>query len=106
MAKVAVIGRSEEILCYMAAGFEMYTASDDTEAESALQKAADDGCAVVFLGPEFSHIAEEHEAEYSERLLPALVPLPSKEHDTGTSLLKRYVERAVGSDIVFGDSDR
>lgn len=105
MAKIAVIGRSEDILCYMSAGFEMYTVADTSEAEDALARATSDGCAVVFLSPEFSHLASEHEAEYSERFLPALVPLPSYAHDVGTNLLKRYVERAVGSDIVFGGTD-
>lgn len=103
MAKIAVVGRREDVLCYLAAGFAVYEASGDDESVAAVRKADSDGCAVIFLTPEFSHLALVLEDEFAEKLTPAVIPLPADVDgvNTGTGLLKKYVERAVGADIIF-----
>lgn len=111
MAEIAVIGKREEALCYLAAGFTVYEAGDTESARNALRQSALDGCAAVFLTSEYSFIALEDEFSLSEALTPAIIPLPAASgdnksaevRDVGTSLLKKYVERAVGADIIFRD---
>lgn len=106
MAKIAVVGRREDALCYLAAGFAVYEASNDDEGLISVRNADSDGCAVVFLTPEFSHLALKLEDEYSEKLTPAVIPLPADVDgvNTGSALLKKYVERAVGADIIFREN--
>ena len=103
MAKSAVVGRREDVLCYLAAGFAVYEASGDDESVAAVRKADSDGCAVIFLTPEISHLALVLEDEFAEKLTPAVIPLHADVDgvNTGTGLLKKYVERAVGADIIF-----
>ena len=106
MSQVAVIGRREEAMCFLAAGYAVYEASAHGEALKALEQADKDGCEIIFLTPEFSAIAEETEELYGERITPAVIPLPTGGSDMSTigmSLLKKYVERAVGADIIFRD---
>jgi len=103
MAKIAVVGRREDAICYLAAGFAVYEASGDEESLEAVRHADADGCAVIFLTPEISHLAITLEDEYAEKLTPAVIPLPADINgvNTGSGLLKKYVERAVGADIIF-----
>ncbi|MBQ8523840.1 MAG: V-type ATP synthase subunit F [Clostridia bacterium] len=105
MAKIAVVGRHEDVLCYLAAGFAVYEAANDSEGISRVRDAEVDGCAVIFLTPELSHLALSLEDEFAEKLTPAVIPLPADIGgvNTGSGLLKKYVERAVGADIIFRD---
>ena len=51
-----------------------------------------------------SQLAPELEA-LSQRILPAVIPIPGVSGNTGIGManVKKSVERAVGSDILFGD---
>lgn len=102
MAKICVIGRCEDVLCYMAAGLEIREADNMTSAAESVDAALHEDCAAIFLSEEFASLAQTHEAEYSS-FPTAVMPLPGGVDDIGTALLKKYVERAVGSDIVFSD---
>ncbi len=103
MAKVAVVGKRDESMCFMAAGFSVYDADTEEEVVRQVKSAADDGCAVIYLVGEFTYLAKQLGEEYAESITPAVVPLPSSDDKTGVRILKGYVEKAVGSDIVFRD---
>ena len=49
MAKIAVIGDRDSVLGFRALGLEVHTVEDSTEAHHLLRKAAEEGCAAVFL---------------------------------------------------------
>ena len=49
MAKIAVIGDRDSVLGFRALGLEVHTVEDSTEARHLLRKAAEEGCAAVFL---------------------------------------------------------
>ena len=44
--------------------------------------------------------------KYREQQLPAVIPIPSASGSTGFGIgnVKKYVEQAVGSDIIFNDN--
>ena len=91
MSKIGVIGPRGEVMTFLAAGFAVYEAEDTTEAAAALQKAAGE-CAILYLSP-----------AYDGMVTPAILPLPEADGGIGMRNLKKYVERAVGADILFKD---
>jgi len=104
MSKIGIIGERDRVLCFLAAGFAVYTVekADLSAAERTLKKAAAE-CAVLFITADLAEALKEPIAKYNSVPTPAIIPLPEKNGGYGTALLKHAVERAVGADIVFRD---
>lgn len=105
MAKIAVVGRRENVLCYLAAGFAVYPAENADDARTMLDRAASEGAQIVFVSTEYADALKEDIAEYAFLPTPAVTLLPKKCEgmDPGSILMKRAVERAVGADIIYRD---
>lgn len=101
MSKIGVVGSRSAVLCYMAAGFEVYEAETAETAAAALKKAAADGCAVIFITAELAGELSDEISRYSYSSTPAVTVLPKSGDSTGVRMLSRAVTRAVGSDIIF-----
>ena len=107
MADIAVIGDAESIKGFAAVGLKIFPCEDADEAQNALKKLVNEGCAVVYITEEFaSLLSVEHMKEIAkldEALLPAVIPIPGVTGNTGIGVnrLKSSVEKAVGSDIIF-----
>jgi len=103
MAKIAVVGRRENVLCYLAAGFSVYCAEDSENASRELRRASKEGAAVIFVSPEYCAALAEDMAKFAFRSDITVTTLPKKVNgtDSGALLMKRAVERAVGADIIY-----
>lgn len=100
---IAVLGDSESIKGFSAVGLDIYPCEAD-EAASLLRRIADsDNYAVIYLTEEVYSLTERERVRYEERLSPAIIPIPGVKgnRSTGRSRLSSFVERAVGSDIIF-----
>lgn len=104
MYKIGVIGKREKVLCFMAAGFQVYDASDAASAAAALKKAKNEDCAIIYISPELAELIPDDIAKYAGHMTPAIIPLPTAGGGLGTAQLKHAVERAVGADIIFKDN--
>ena len=102
MAKIAVIGDRDSVLGFRALGLEVHTVEDSTEARHLLRKAAEEGCAAVFLTEALAAPLQEEIDRYKDRLTPAVILIPGKEGSLGIGMenVKKSVERAVGADIL------
>jgi V/A-type H+-transporting ATPase subunit F len=103
---MAVIGDSESIKGFSAVGLDIFPEDDLTQAAALLRHIADsDRYAVIFLTEEVYLGSEKVRARYEERLTPAITPIPgvSGNQNTGTRRLSSFVEKAVGSDIIFNN---
>lgn len=100
MSKIGVIGPRGEVMTFLAAGFAVYEAEDVSEAADTLRKAADE-CAILYLSPVYADALSAEIATYDGLVTPAILPLPEKDGGVGMRNLKKYVERAVGADILF-----
>ena len=78
MAKIAVIGDRDSVLGFRALGLEVHTVEDSTEARHLLRKAAEEGCAAVFLTEALAATLQEEIDRYKEALTPAIVLIPGK----------------------------
>lgn len=107
MAKnIAVIGDSESIKGFSAVGLDIYPCEDDADAAALLRRVADsDRYAVIYLTETVYRCCDKVRARYEDKLTPAVIPIPGVTGNTGTGIsrLSSFVEKAVGSDILFNN---
>ncbi len=101
MYKIGVIGQRDRVMCFMAAGFSVYSAENAEEAAKMLTTAKNDACAVIYIVPDLAGEIAEEIKKYASSTVPAVIPLPEAGGGYGISQLKGAVERAVGTDIIF-----
>ena len=102
MYKIAAIGDRDSILGFASLGLSVFFTDDAHEAKLTLHRLAESGFAVIYITEQLlSKIPEEYE-KYRELPIPALIPVPGLSGNTGVGLknVSRFVEQAVGSDII------
>lgn len=107
MAKnIAVLGDAESIKGFSAVGLDIYPFDEETDVTALLRRMADsDRYAVIYVTEAVYFATEKARARYAERLTPAIIPIPGVSGNKGTGVrrLSSFVEKAVGSDIIFND---
>ena len=107
MAKgIAVIGDSESIKGFSAVGLDIFPCDDSEGAGQLLRRLADsDSYAIIYLTEELYNCSQKERGRYEEKLTPAIIPIPGVKGNsqTGRRRLSGFVEKAVGSDIIFNN---
>jgi V/A-type H+-transporting ATPase subunit F len=105
MYKVAVLGDRDSIYGFAALGLETYPVDDREEAAKVLKTLADGQYAVIYITEALQAELETEVDRYVVNYLPAIIPIPGVSGNTGKGMrnVKKSVERAVGSDIIFND---
>ncbi len=107
MAKnIAVIGDAESIKGFSAIGIDIYPCDEAEEAARLLRNVADsETYAIIYLTETVYRQTVKERSRYEERLTPAVIPLPGVTGNMGTGRerLSSFVEKAVGSDIIFNN---
>lgn len=106
MYKIAVMGDWDSIYGFGALGFETFPVTDPRSAEKILRDLAEKQTAVIYVTEALAKQIDRTIASYASRPLPAIILIPGASGNTGEGMLavKRSVEQAVGSDIIFGDN--
>ncbi len=102
--KIAIIGDRESIKGFTAIGFDIIECSDLSRANSVLRTAAEgEQYSIIYMTEEMYSAAEKECKKYEEKQLPAIIPIPGIKGNSGIGRerLSYFVERAVGSDIIF-----
>ncbi len=102
--KIAIIGDRESIKGFAAIGFDIIECNETERANSILRTAAEnDQYTIIYMTEEMYAAAEKECKKYEEKMLPAIIPVPGIKGNNGIGRerLSRFVERAVGSDIIF-----
>ncbi len=108
MYKIGIIGRRDAVQGFMALGFAVREADSTADAARelhAMAKSQEYG--VIFITENFATELEEEMAKYRDLPIPAIVSIPGQEGSMGYGInnLRRAVERAVGADILFKDTN-
>ena len=105
MYKVAVLGDRDSIYGFAALGLDTYPADDREEAAKVLKTLADGQYAVIYITEKLQSELENEISRYAQEYLPAIIPIPGIAGNTGKGMqnVKKSVERAVGSDIIFNN---
>ncbi|WP_312645056.1 V-type ATP synthase subunit F [Hydrogenoanaerobacterium sp.] len=104
MYKIAVLGDRDSIYGFAALGLDTYPVTDTVEAGRKLRELADGEYAVVYITEALAAQLENEIDRYRAARLPAIIPIPGVSGNTGMGIkmVKKSVEQAVGSDIIFG----
>jgi len=99
---IAVIGDTESITGYKAAGVRTVAISSSAETGAAVKKLAEDKCPVIFVTEQALEGVEYLLDSYSEQGSPAIIPIPGRCGTTGVGMqnLSKNVERALGTNIL------
>ena len=105
MYKIAVMGDRDSIYGFAAVGLEPFPITDTEAAADKLRELVDENYGIIYITEELASRLEREISHFSERKLPAIILIPGVSGNTGKGLqaVKRSVERAVGSDIIFGN---
>ena len=105
MYKIGVIGDYDSICGFAALGIDIYPANSLDEAKSSLKSLAEGGYGIIYVTEQYLSSMQEEQDLYREKQIPAIIAIPSVRENLGMgrAALKRYVEQAVGSDIIFNE---
>ena len=103
MYKIAVMGDYDSIYGFAALGLKVCPVTDAAEGARLLKKLSEEETAVIYITEALASELKDVIAEYDTALLPAVIPIPGAFGNSGIGManVKRSVERAVGSDIIF-----
>lgn len=103
MYKIAVMGDYDSIYGFAALGLAVFPVDEHEECRITLKRLAESGYAVIYITESKAALIKEEIDEYRERQLPAIILIPGVSGNTGAGIaqVKKSVEQAVGSDIIF-----
>ncbi len=103
MYKVAAMGDYDSIYGFAAVGFETFPVEDAEEAERTLKSLAAQEYAVIYITEALAEMLQDTMELYEDRMIPAILPIPGISGNTGEGIrrVKRCVEKAIGTDIIF-----
>ena len=102
MYKAAVMGERDSIYGFTAVGLEVIPTEETADAGQKLHELAESGYAVIYITEHLYRFLETDIEKYKNSVLPAVIPIPGAAGSTGMGIkmIRRNVERAVGSDIL------
>lgn len=103
MYKVAVMGDYDSIYGFAALGLNTFPVEDAKEGAAILKRLASGEYAVIYMTESLAAGLQEEIEEYQSALTPAIILIPGVSGNTGEGIarVKKSVEQAVGSDIIF-----
>lgn len=105
MYKIAVMGDRDSIYGFAALGLDTFPITDTAAAGKKLRDLADGNYAVIYVTEALAASIEADINRYRASRLPAIILIPGISGNTGIGIraVKKSVEQAVGSDIIFND---
>lgn len=105
MYRVAVIGDKESIYGFAALGLDVFFVDSHDDAESIFKKITQSNYAVIYITEQLAAVLSDEIAKFSYKPSPAVIQIPGVWGNTGKGMndVRKSVEKAVGSDIVFND---
>lgn len=106
MIKIGVIGDKDSVLGFRAVGLEVFPVISSEEAAETLHELSGRGYGVIYITEQLASPIMTDIERYKDEEFPAIILIPSNRGSLGLGMtaVKKSVERAVGADILFGDS--
>lgn len=104
MYKIAVVGDYDSIYGFAAVGLDICPVKSREETREKLRQLAESGYGIIYITEKAAADLGGALDEYMELRLPAVIQIPGVSGNTGAGVqgVKKTVEQAVGSDILFG----
>ena len=106
MYKIAVLGDYDSIYGFATLGLDTFPVSTREEAGEQLHKLATGGYGIIYITEALAAELKHDIDRYQEQILPAIIQIPGVYGNTGAGIegVKKSVEQAVGSDILFSNN--
>ena len=103
MDKIAVMGDYDSIYGFAALGLSTFPVDNPETAAKRLTTLANSGYGIIYVTEELAVELEAKINEYKSRMSPAIILIPGVKGNTGEGIMsvRKSVEQAVGSDILF-----
>ena len=104
MYKIAVVGDYDSIYGFATLGLSICPVRNREEIRDRLRSLAEEDYGIIYITEAaVAEVSDELEL-YREKTLPAIIQIPGVSGNTGAGVenVKKTVEQAVGSDILFG----
>ncbi len=104
MYKIAVMGEPDSIYGFATLGLDTYPLDDFSSAGHKLRELAENNYAVIYVTESLASAIPNEINHYRSQMFPAIILIPGISGNTGEGIeqVKKSVEQAVGSDILFG----
>jgi V/A-type H+-transporting ATPase subunit F len=104
MYRIAVMGDYDSIYGFATLGLETFPVSDTAYGAAQLKRLAEGDYAVIYITEALAAGLEKEIARYNSSIKPAVIVIPGVSGNDGRGIagVKKSVEQAVGSDILFG----
>ena len=105
MYKIAVTGAYDSIFGFAALGLDTFPVSGAEEGKNVLKKLVSEGYGVIYMTEALAAELIYEIDEYRSQVIPMIILIPGTSGNTGAGVagVKKSVEQAVGSDIVFSN---
>ena len=105
MYRAAVIGDKDSVYGFRALGLDVTAVSDGDNAAAIFRDLCERDYAVIYITEALAKGLEREIERLSDQRTPAVILIPGVTGNTGEGIaaVKRSVEKAVGSDIIFND---
>ena len=105
MYKIAVLGDYASIYGFATLGLDTFPVSDAEEGEKTFRKLTGGEYAVIYVTESLAAEIDRDIQKVREQLMPSVILIPGVSGNTGAGIngVKQSVEKAVGSDILFGE---
>ena len=103
MYKIAVLGDYDSIYGFATLGLDTFPVSTQEEAAEKLARLASGEYGIIYITEAMAAELKHEIARYQEQITPAIIQIPGIAGNTGAGIagVKKSVETAVGSDILF-----
>ncbi len=104
MYKIAVMGDRDSIYGFASVGLDIFPVDAETPVARQVRSLTEQGYAIIYMTEALYAKSEADLAEFASQPLPAIIPIPGVSGNTGIGMarVRKSVEKAVGSDIIFG----
>lgn len=105
MYNIAVLGDRDSVYGFAALGLDTYFVSGEQEIRHNFKTLTNGNYAVIYITESAAAVLQDEIEAVQEKPLPAVILIPGISGNTGEGIrnVKKSVERAVGSDIIFND---
>ena len=105
MYKIAVMGDYDSIYGFATLGLDTFPADNPDYGATLLKRLAEDNYAVIYMTEALASDLNKEIDRYREVMKPAIILIPGISGNTGAGIagVKKSVEQAVGSDILFNE---
>ena len=103
--RICILGDFDSISAFTVLGLDTYPVSGNEQAEDTLKQLIQREYSVIFITENYAKALSDILDKYRILPVPAIIPIPSVQGSTGFGIgyVKKAVEQAVGSDIIFNE---